>query len=165
MEVAKEFTLNFDGVKTKIESLEFQVLEDTIAATTGIPMQGKKWFKGMALDSTYCNDYFKPEHQNEKLSAGVPRKYMLDHFDKLLRVIQRFFTCEGRFNMVYQYHLILLMHFTSKQALNLPFYLYRSLGEMSDKVQARSKRVEHSLFHSCLIKLLVLEERKKTNGD
>jgi hypothetical protein len=165
MEVAKEFSLNFDGVKTKIGPLEFQVSEDTIATTTGIPVQGEKWFKGMALDSTYCNDYFKLEHQNEKLSAGVPRKYMLDHFDKLLHVIQCFFTCEGRFNMVYQYHLRLLMHFTGKQALNLPFYLYRSLGKMSNKVQERSKWVEHNIFHSGLIKLLVLEELRKKNGD
>jgi hypothetical protein len=124
-------------------------------------MQGDKWFKGMALDSTYCNDYFKPEHHNENLSAGVPRNYMLDHFDKLLHVIQCYFTCEGHFNMVYQYHIRLLMHFTGKKALNLPFYLYRSLGKMSDKVQERSKRVEHSIFHSGLIKLLVLEELRK----
>jgi hypothetical protein len=165
MEVAKEFSLNFDGVKTKIKPLEFHVSEYTIEATTGIPVQGEKWFKGMALDSTYCNDYFKPEHQNEKLSAGIPRKYMLDHFDKLLRVIQRFFTCEGRFNMVYLYHIRLLMHFTGKKALNFPFYLYRSPGKISDKVQLKSKQVEHNIFHSGLIKLLVLEELRKTNGD
>jgi hypothetical protein len=28
---------------------------------------------------------------------------MLEGFDKMLKVIQRYFTCEGRFNMVYQY--------------------------------------------------------------
>ena len=146
-----------------IKPLEFKVSDDTIATDTGIPLQGEKWFKVMDLDSTYYNDYFNPEHQNEKLSAGVPRKYMLDHFDKLLHVIQCFFICEGYFNMVYQYHLILLMHFTSKQALNLPFYLYRSLGKMSEKVQARSKRVEHNIFHFGLMKLLVLEEIRNLN--
>jgi hypothetical protein len=58
--VAKEFSLNFDGVKKKIIPLEFQVSEDTIASTIRIPMQGDKWFKGMALDSTFYNDYFNP---------------------------------------------------------------------------------------------------------
>jgi hypothetical protein len=130
-----------------------------------MPFQGEKWFKGMALDPAYCNDYLKPEYQNENLSKGVPRNHMIDHYDKLLRVIQRYFTCEGRFNMVYQYHIRLLMHFTGKKALNLPFYLYRSLGKMVDKVQAKSKQIEHNVFHFGLIKLLVLEELRKTNGE
>jgi len=40
-----------------------------------------------------------------------------------LRVIQRYFTCEGRFDRVYQYHVRLLMHFTGKNPLNFPFDL------------------------------------------
>jgi hypothetical protein len=83
----------------------------------------------------------------------------------MLRVIQRYFTCEGIFNMVYQYHIRLLMHFTGKQSLNLPFYLLRSLGKMSDKVQAKSKLVENNVFHSRLIKMLVLEELKNIDSD
>jgi hypothetical protein len=84
MEVAKQFSMNFDGVKTRVGSLEFQVTEKTIATTTEIPLQGERWFKGMALDSSYCNDYFNPEYQNENLSKGVPRNHMLEHHDKLL---------------------------------------------------------------------------------
>jgi hypothetical protein len=57
------------------------------------------------------------------------------------------------------------MHFTGKQFLNLPFYLLRSLGKMSDKVQAKSKLVERSVFHSGLIKMLVLEELKNIDSD
>jgi hypothetical protein len=90
---------------------------------------------------------------------------MLEYFDKMLRVIQRYFTCEGRFNMVYQYHIRLLLHFTGKESMNLPFYLFRSIGKMSDRVQAKSKQVDTSVFHSGLIKMLVLEELKKTNTD
>jgi hypothetical protein len=61
MEVAKQFSLNFDGVKTKIGSLKIQVTEQTISSVTEIPLQGERWFKGMPLDSSYCNDYFKSE--------------------------------------------------------------------------------------------------------
>jgi hypothetical protein len=59
MEVAKQFALNFDGVKTKVGSLEIQVTKQKIALATRIPMQGERWFKGTPLDSFYCNDYFK----------------------------------------------------------------------------------------------------------
>jgi hypothetical protein len=130
-----------------------------------MPCQGERWFKGMALDSAFFHDYFKPEYQDDNISKGVPRSHMTKYFDKMLRVIQRYFTCEGHFNMVYQYHIRLLMHFTGKQLLNFPFYLFRSLGKMSDKVQAKSKLVESSIFHSGLIKFLVLEELSKTSGD
>jgi hypothetical protein len=68
-------------------------------------------------------------------------------------------------NMVYQYHIKFLMHFTGKKVLNLPFYLYISLGKMVDKVQAKSNQIKHSMFHFGLIKLLVLEELKKTNKE
>lgn len=138
MEVAKQFSLNFEGTKTKVGSLEIQVTEQTIASTTGIPMQGERWFKGTPLDASYCN---------KNLSKGVPRSYMLEHHDKLLRVIPRYFTCEEHFNKVYMYHIRLLMHFTGKKTLNLPYCLSRSLGKTVDKVQAKSNQVEPCLFH------------------
>ena len=67
--------------------------------------------------------------------------------------------------MIYQYHFRLFLHFTSKKLLGLPFFLFRSLGKMSDKVTARPKSSEPSMFHHVLIKLLVLEELKKLNRD
>ena len=88
---------------------------------------------------------------------------MLESFDKILKVIQRYFTCEGRFNMVYQYHISLFLNFTGKEATNLPFYLFRSIGKMFDRVQAKSKKVDSSDFHSGLIKMLVMEELRNTN--
>jgi hypothetical protein len=89
---------------------------------------------------------------------------MIDGFDKMLTVIQRFFTCEGRFNMISQYHIRIFLHFTGKDLMNLPFYVFRSIGKMVDRVQAKSKVVDTSVFHSGLIKMFVMEElRKKKN--
>jgi hypothetical protein len=34
MEVAKQFTMNFDGVKTRVGKLKFQVTKQTAAAST-----------------------------------------------------------------------------------------------------------------------------------
>jgi hypothetical protein len=73
---------------------------------------------------------------------------MMEGFDKMLKVIQRYFTCEGIFNMIYQYHIRLQLHFIDKDAMNLPFYLFRSIGKMSDMVQGKSKSVDTSAFHS-----------------
>jgi hypothetical protein len=53
MEVKKQFSLNYDGNKTRVRPLDIMVSENTIATTIEIPMQGGKWFKGMNLDSSY----------------------------------------------------------------------------------------------------------------
>jgi hypothetical protein len=80
-------------------------------------------------------------------------------------VIQRYFTCEGHFNMVYQYHIRLLMHFTGKKALNIPFYLYRSLGKWLTKCKKSISKLNTTFFILDLIKLLVIEEFRKTNRE
>jgi hypothetical protein len=91
--------------------------------------------------------------------------HMIEGFDKMLRVIQRYFTCEVKFNMIYQYHIRLLLHFTSKDIMNIPFYFFRSIGKMFDRAQDKSKVVDTSVFHSGLIKILLMEELKKKNID
>jgi hypothetical protein len=58
--------------------------------------------------------------------------------------------------MLYQYHTRPLIHFTSKYGMNIPFYLLRSMGKMSDRVQAKSKAVDTSVFHSGLVRMLVI---------
>ena len=90
---------------------------------------------------------------------------MKDNFSKFLLIIQKYFTCEGRYHMVYSYHLRLLLHFVGKRSLDLPFYLYKSLAKMSNKAQVKTKGNENSLFHHGLIKLLVLEELKILDRD
>ena len=47
--------------------------------------------------------------------------------------------------------------------MNLPFYLFRSIGKIADIVQVKSKAVDASVFNSGLIKILVMEELKKKN--
>jgi hypothetical protein len=163
--VAREFAENLDGAKTKVGNLQLQVSEDSVAAATKIPAHGEQWFKNMQLDLSHYHDFLKPEFRNSKFGATIPREFLLKSHSDLLRVIQRFFTCEGRFNKVYQYHIRLLMHFTSKKPLNLPYYLFRSLGKMADRVQLRKEQGDASLFHFSLIKLLVLEELRKRNQD
>jgi hypothetical protein len=45
--------------------------------------------------------------------------------------------------------------------MNIPYYLLRSIGKMVDRLQAKSKDVDSSLFHSGLIRMLVFEELGK----
>jgi hypothetical protein len=165
VQLTKQFSLNFTGVSATIAGITFQVSEETISAATEIPMQGEKWFKGMPLDTSCYIDFIKPEYRNRKIGANIPSEYLLEPFEKLLRIIQKYFTCEGRFDKVHQYHIRLLMHFTGRSPLNLPFFLCRSLGKMADSVQAKADQPENNLFHFSLIKMLVVEELGNLNRD
>jgi hypothetical protein len=72
-EVAREFALNFDGTKTKVGTLEFEVSELSISAATEIPNTGERWFKAMTLNASFSKEFLKPEYQGDNLSKGVPQ--------------------------------------------------------------------------------------------
>ena len=70
-EVAKQFALNFDGNKTRVGDLEFEVTEASISVATRISILGENWFKAMVLSSPFVKDIFKPEYQANDLSKNV----------------------------------------------------------------------------------------------
>jgi hypothetical protein len=45
--------------------------------------------------------------------------------------------------------------------MNFPYYLLRSIGKISNRVQAKSKDVDSILFHSGLIRMLVSKKLGK----
>jgi hypothetical protein len=71
----------------------------------------------------------------------------------LLMVVKQFVTCEGRYGLVFLYHLRLLMNFMG-YPLNMPFYFQRSLYKMSKRF--KREKADSSLFHHGLIRLIVV---------
>ena len=55
-QIAIDFALNFDGIKTKVGPLEFAVTPDSIAAATEIPRQGEKAIQN-SKEITSCLSY------------------------------------------------------------------------------------------------------------
>ena len=164
-QVTKEFALNFTGLNSKVAMLEVQVSPEAISAVIEIPRGQEEWFKNFKFDMNPCKEFLKDDYVNEDLSRGVPRNYVKEHYALLLTCIQKYLTCEGRYNKVYSYHFKLLLHFTGKVSIDLPFYLFRSLSKMCDKVQLRKEDSETSLFHHGLIKLLVLDGLQRIDRD
>ena len=114
------------------------------------------WLEVQKFQLLNCDDFMKDEYRGFDMTVSIFRVFLKDHFSKFLMVIQKYFTCEGRFNMVYQYHLRPLLNFTGKQCLEIPLYHFRSLGKMADKFQAKPNARNTSIFHHGLIKFLVL---------
>lgn len=80
-----------------------------------------------------------------------------------MKIIIRYFTCEGRFSRLYRYHIRLLMHFTSRKPLNLSNYLCKRQIKMAEKVQNKGVSHSTSLCHHALIKIIFSHQLSQAN--
>jgi hypothetical protein len=56
----------------------------------------------MPLDTSCYIDFIKPEYRNQKIGANIPSEYLLEPFEKILKITRKYFNCEGRFDKVHQ---------------------------------------------------------------
>jgi hypothetical protein len=73
----KAFAKTFDGIKARVGSVEIKVDEVVIAAATGLPRTGQKWFKTTApknLDfRVYLKDGYKHKAWRERYAHFISR--------------------------------------------------------------------------------------------
>ena len=139
--MTKEFALPFTGLNTKNGILNFAISLGLIALVIDIPRGEERWFKNFRFEMEPCKMFLKPKFAETDLTKAVPRSYIKNTYANLLFNIQRYFTCEGRYHKVYSYHFKLLLHFTGIISLDFPFFLFRSLVKMADKVQMKNSRI------------------------
>ena len=96
-----------------------------------------------------------------KLGKGFPRNYLIDKWQHVFLILQKNVTGEERYALILQYHIRLLLHFRSKQTLNFPYFLHKSLTKMSCQVRRNENNPLSSLHHVGLIKILLCYELEK----
>jgi hypothetical protein len=89
----------------------------------------------------------------------------LKKWHDMLFILHKYVTYEGRYGLVFYYHLILLMNFVKGYELDMPFYLMSSLNKMDSTIQHNPRSLEGSLFHFGLIKMLVEERLQEYNDN
>jgi hypothetical protein len=81
----------------------------------------------------------------------------------MLIILYKFLTCEGRYMVTFLYHI--LFHFEGGPQINFPYFLWMSLSKIVRGVKYASKKLETSVYHNGLVKLLVVHElRKRRNS-
>ena len=125
--------LRFKDKHFPVAGLDFKFSPRSISKATKIPYIGEKWFKQTYIDLDDYKPFLKPEHR-EACPAIFPFSYLLASYAPLMKIIMKYFTCQGRFSRVYAYHIGLLMHFTRTKQLNLPFFLCKSIEKMASSV-------------------------------
>ena len=153
--MAEAFPLSFDGSKAVIGKEEFLIDEALITEVTELPSKGEKLFKTTIPKEVEFRSYLKPEHRGMVWKKSVPSSWLEENWQQLLKAIMIYLTYEGRYNRAMIYHFKLMKYFIGKNPLNLPFYLYRSLGKMAHQVKSQPSKITSRLCHHGLIQLLV----------
>lgn len=82
----------------------------------------------------------------------------------MMKIIMKYFTCEGIFSRLHTYHIRLLMHFTRVRMLKIPYFLFRNIEKMAYIVQKNPYPQQmNSLYHHSLIKMVVLHHLNLVN--
>jgi hypothetical protein len=160
-QVSMIFAQNFDGFEVVIGKLLMMVTEHSIARACKLPIGGERWWKKEHVVMEFVNQFLLPEKHNPNWKKGVPHSWIRKEWHIALIIIHRYITCEGRFSLVYIYHIRLLMHINGDYPLNLPYFLLKSLSKMSKRVQSHPATAKGSLFHQVLIKTLVVSSLKE----
>jgi hypothetical protein len=155
-QVSMEFALNFDGHEVEIGKMLMLVTKQTIAKACRLVSGGERLWKKEHVVTKFVNQFLLPDNQNLYWRRGIPHSWVRPEWHTTLVVIHRYITCEGKFSLVYIYHIRILMHLNGDYPLNLPYFLLKSLTKMSKKGQSISTNAKGSLFHQVLIKTLVM---------
>ena len=99
--------------------------------------------------------FVRGEEMLQQKGHGIARTLLPPPWDTVALGIQKFLTREGRYTILYHYHFKLLSHLQHGHLMNIPYFLYGMLRQMSDHVQ-KSKCSAAFVSHHVLIKLLVL---------
>lgn len=94
------FITNFRRDKANIAEVDFIISRNSISIATGIPTHGEILFKGMDLDIENCRPFLKQKYKDSPKHI-FPFKQFLDRYDPLIKMIMRYFACEGRFSRLY----------------------------------------------------------------
>jgi hypothetical protein len=162
LEISQAFAKTFDGARDKIGDLQLQVSEESIAEAMGLSREGDHWFKNLKIKGIPWH-LLMISRKSRYDVKGTPINLFKPRWHGLLLIIKQFITCEGRYGLVFLFHVHLLMVFLGFK-LNMPFYLLKILQKMSRFYQRQNPNSESSLFHHGLIRVLVVSHLSKV-GD
>jgi len=109
----------------------------------------------MKLEREIYEPYIKTSCLSQ-LTRVFPFRILRDDYAPLMRLIMKYFSCEGRFSRLYAYHVRLLMHFTRVCMMNLPFFICGNIERMRKFMQHKTPRQQlNSVYHFALIQIMV----------
>jgi len=130
-ELARLFALHLQGGQSVLARVTFTFTPETISVAIGIPNTGEQWHKKKKVERHHYEPYIKDSYLNQ-LTGVFPFRFLSDEYAPLMKLIMKYFSCEGRFSRLYAYHIWLLMHFTRVRMMNLSFFICDNKEKMKN---------------------------------
>lgn len=159
--ISLAFAQTFDVKRAKVGNLQLKITEQSCSEAIGLPSSGDHFFNGGQLHIPNYAVFLKLACQLLIWAKGVLRTYIQDQWNPLLTMIQCFLTYEGRYAIVFLYHIRLLKHFTEEYLINIPHFLKLSPHKMARGVKSKGKKPNTFLYFHNLIKILIVAKLTK----
>jgi hypothetical protein len=104
LHVAKEFAQTFDGCREKIGDIQLEVTEEFVSEAIGLLSTGEKWFKNSKIQEVPWS-LFMTSRKINCCEKGIPISLVKARWHGLLLILKQFVTCEGRYGLVFLYHI------------------------------------------------------------
>jgi hypothetical protein len=104
LQVAKAFAQTFDGCREKIGDTQLEVTEEFVSEAIGLPSTGEKWFKNSKIEEVPWS-LFMTSRKINCCEKGIPISLVKPRWHGLLLILKQFVTCEGRYGLVFLYHI------------------------------------------------------------
>jgi hypothetical protein len=149
-----QFARNLQEDHSIVQGVRIPVTEDDIAQVSGLPVTGIHWFSRKHIILNAQQDFLLPGEQVEPKGRGVRLSSLPPPWPKVTEFVKHYLTCEGRYQVVYQYDFVLLSHLRHARLVNIPYYLLGCLRNMSHYCK-QAKNPALSLTHHRLVQLLI----------
>jgi hypothetical protein len=149
-----QFAQNLQEDHSIVQGVRIPVTEEDIAQVSGLPTNGIRWFSRKHIILNAQQDFFLPGEQIEPKGRGVRLSSLPPPWPKVAKFVKHYLTCEGRYQVVYQYDFVLLSHLRHARLINIPYYLLGCLKNMSHYCK-KAKNPTLSLTHHRLTQLLI----------
>jgi hypothetical protein len=135
-----------------VGDIQLEISEEFINSATGLAATGQRLFKNSKVEEVSWLLLFV-SWKVTSCDRGMPISTLKPRWHDLLMLVKQFVTCEGRYGLVFLYHLCLLMN-SMGYPLNMPFYFQHSLYKMAKRFKRENPN--SIMFHHDLIRLIVV---------
>ena len=112
------------------------------------------WFNKIPF--SFNPKYFLlPEIEALDQGKGVQFDKFKTEWRELIGILKSYITCEGRFDLVFKYHISFLQHLNQQSKMNFPFFFLKSIQKISNRIKGHMDHTHQSVFHNGLIKLII----------
>ena len=118
--VGLEFTCSFYDERDKWVSSPSESLKRLLHKSLGYLNREKITLRQQFKDKSLTPFISRSTTTSVDWTKRIPRSWLIHPCEEITDIIKKFVTCEGRFNILYLYHIKLMQHLKNDCEINMP---------------------------------------------